>query len=45
MFQPPSRLLVQLQAQVATGYRMDDSGKLRWTNKLVFLPQHGDDRN
>lgn len=30
---------------VATGYRMDDSGKPCWTNKLVFSSQQGDDCN
>jgi hypothetical protein len=41
-FQTPDGLLVQLQAQVAAGSRIDDSGKLCWTNKLVFLTQQDD---
>lgn len=45
VFQTPGSLLVQLQAQVAAGYRTDDSGELCWTNKLVFSAQQRDDCN
>lgn len=42
---PPGSLLIHLQAQVATRYRMDDSGELCWTNKPVISTQQGDDGN
>lgn len=45
VFQTPGSLLVQLQAQVATGYRLDDSGELSWTNKPVFLSWQDDGCN